>query len=109
MNKLVLLVLCMFSLLLVSCGMTEDEFSTDYTKAACKKDASCDETVDSATCYDQTKPWMDLAMDSCSGFDSDNAEKCVDCVKGLTCEQWAIYNDDEVEGEYCTSCDKVCD
>ncbi len=103
----------LFSLMMVSCdsGMTKSEFSEKYVDAACQKEVSCDDEYDYtvAECIEETKPFVDLGLAQCSGFDGNYAEKCVKCVKGLTCPQWEEFTSDEPEEEYCTSCDQVCD
>ncbi len=109
MSKTVLFVLCLMSLMLVSCGMSEQDFEKEYPKALCEKGYECGDVAVVSTCRDDLKDDMEFLMVFCS-FDSIQAEKCVNCVDKLTCDEWDAWNaEEEDEDILCTSCDKTCD
>jgi hypothetical protein len=108
--KLISLMLIFVSLFLfVSCGMSEDEFETEYPKTICEKGKECGDVTDVSTCREGMKSDMELIMIFCSGYDPDNAEDCVNCMGNLSCSEWNTWQAEE-EGEetICTKCNKVC-
>lgn len=110
MKNLAFLMLAALSMLMVSCGMSEDEFEKEYPKSLCEKGSECGDVSDVSSCRDGMKSDMELIMAFCTSFDPEKAEDCVGCVDDLSCTDWDIWQADESgESTICTECDKVCD
>lgn len=94
----------------VACGVSEDEFATEYTGHSCDLIFECtDEAAlaylpytDAADCKAQLAEAeeVDEAEDTCD-FDKGVAAECLDAMAAVTCEDWTA-------GNLPASCGNVC-
>lgn len=94
----------------VACGVSEDEFSTEFTGHSCDLMFECSDEAtlpylpytDAADCKAQLAEAeeVDEAEDTCD-FDKGVAAECLDAMAVLTCE-------DYTGGSFPASCSNVC-
>jgi hypothetical protein len=95
---------------LIACGVSEDEFSTEYVGHTCDLTFECsDEAVlpylpytDAADCKAQLGETDEVedAEDTCD-FDKGLAAECLDAMAAVTCDDWNT-------GNLPASCTNVC-
>lgn len=114
MKSLILVLMALIVVPISSCGkMSYSEFLEEGAKVFCKKVFTCDEgegirqnIPSEKACIEAMKQEdeEEYEKDSCKNYSASNADKCISCLKTLSCAQF--FGEDE---SLCPACDKVCE